>query len=62
MKVKESISLLITDTGKLVTVDEKEAKVLNNFFVSVFTGKLSSHTSGTDGLHGRTGEAKSLPL
>ncbi|KAK4817803.1 hypothetical protein QYF61_027854 [Mycteria americana] len=44
-KVKESIPPLMSKTGKLVTRDEKAAEVLNNFFTSVFTGNLSSHTS-----------------
>ncbi|KFZ54394.1 hypothetical protein N338_05423, partial [Podiceps cristatus] len=39
--VKESVPPLMSETGKLVTADEK-AEVLNNFFASVFTGNLSS--------------------
>ena len=44
-KVKESIPTLMSKTGKLVTTDEEKAEVLHNFFASVFTGNLSSHTS-----------------
>jgi len=44
-KVKESVPLLMSKTGKLVSTEEEKAEVLNNFFVSVFTGSLSSHTS-----------------
>ncbi|KAK4815523.1 hypothetical protein QYF61_003215 [Mycteria americana] len=44
-KVTESIAPLMSKTGKLVTTDEEKAEVLNNFFASVFTGNLSSHTS-----------------
>jgi len=48
-KVKESVSPLISKTGKVVTTDKEKAGVLNNFFASVFTGSLSSHTSRGDG-------------
>jgi len=44
-KVKESVSSLMSKTGKLVTMDNEQAEVLSNFFASVFTGNLSSHTS-----------------
>jgi len=45
LKVKESVPTLISKTGKLVIMDKEKAEVLNNFFASVFTGNLSSHTS-----------------
>ncbi|KFQ86553.1 hypothetical protein N337_12956, partial [Phoenicopterus ruber ruber] len=44
-KVKESIPPLKSRSGKLVSTDEEKAEVLNDFFASVFTGNLSSHTS-----------------
>ncbi|KFZ52648.1 hypothetical protein N338_12088, partial [Podiceps cristatus] len=43
-KVKESVPPLMSETGKLVTANEK-AEVLNNFFASVFTGNLSPSPS-----------------
>jgi len=46
---KKLYSALMNKTGKLVTMDEKEAGVLNNFFASVFTGNLSSYMSRVDG-------------
>ncbi|KAK4827155.1 hypothetical protein QYF61_015109 [Mycteria americana] len=49
-KVKESVPHLMNTTGKLVTKDEEKGEVLKNFFASVFTGNLSSHTSRVDGL------------
>jgi len=47
-KVKESVSALMNMTGKLVTTDEEKVEVLKNFFASVFTANLSSHTSQVD--------------
>ncbi|KAK4828824.1 hypothetical protein QYF61_000881 [Mycteria americana] len=48
-KVKESVPSLMSKTGKLLTTDEEKAEVLSNFFASVFSGNLSSHTSRVDG-------------
>jgi len=41
---------LMSETGKLVTADEQKAEVVSNYFASVFTGNLSSHTSRVEGL------------
>jgi len=50
-KVKENILPLRSKTRKLETVEKEKAEVLNNYFTSVFTGNLSSHTSQVDGPH-----------
>ncbi|KFQ77747.1 hypothetical protein N335_12351, partial [Phaethon lepturus] len=44
-KVKESVPPLTSKTGRLVTMDEEKAEVLNEFFASVFTGSVSSQNS-----------------
>lgn len=44
-KIKENIPHLKSKTGKLATTDEEKVEVLNSFLASVFTNKLSSHTS-----------------
>jgi len=56
-----TILSLISKTGKLVTTDKKKAEVLNNFFASVFTGNLSSHTSRVDALQDRDWGSKAPP-
>lgn len=48
-KVKENALSPTNTTSKLVTTDET-AEVLINFFTSVFTGNLPSHTSPEDEL------------
>ncbi|CAM4534308.1 unnamed protein product [Caretta caretta] len=44
-KVKESVGPLLNEGGNLVTEDVEKAKVLNAFFASVFTNKVSSQTT-----------------
>jgi len=44
-KIRESVPSLMGRTGKLATTDKEKSEVLNNFFTSVFTGNLYSHTS-----------------
>ncbi|CAM4671219.1 unnamed protein product [Caretta caretta] len=55
-KAKESVGPLLNEGGNLVTEDVEKANVLNAFFASVFTNKVSSQTaalgitkSGRDG-------------
>jgi len=60
-KVKGSVSPLMSKTGKLITMDEEKAEVLNKFFASVFAGSLSCHTSQVDGPPGRDWRSKVLP-
>jgi len=59
--VKESVPLLMSETGKLSTADEEKAEVLNNFFASVFTGNLSPHPSRVDEWHEGHQEGKIPP-
>ncbi|CAM4557941.1 unnamed protein product [Lepidochelys kempii] len=44
-KAKESVSPLLNEGGNLVTEDVEKANVLNAFFASVFTNKVSSQTA-----------------
>ncbi|CAM4558081.1 unnamed protein product [Caretta caretta] len=44
-KAKESVGPLLNEGGNLVTEDVEKANVLNAFFASVFTNKVSSHTA-----------------
>ena len=50
--------LLVTNTGKLVTVDKQKAEVLINFFCSLFTDNCSSHITQANGLESGDGEMK----
>ena len=51
----------MSKSGKLVIVDKEKAEVVNKFFASVFTGKLSSHTSQVDGPQDRAWRTKVPP-
>ncbi|GAB0205336.1 mitochondrial enolase superfamily member 1 [Grus japonensis] len=44
-RMRENVGPLQNETGELVTQDMEKAEVLNDFFVSVFTGKCLSHTA-----------------
>ncbi|CAM4531860.1 unnamed protein product, partial [Lepidochelys olivacea] len=44
-KAKESVGPLLKEGGNLVTEDVEKANVLNAFFASVFTNKVSSQTT-----------------
>ncbi|CAM4650280.1 unnamed protein product [Caretta caretta] len=44
-KVKECVGSLLNEGGNLVTEDVEKANVLNAFFASVFTDKVSSQTT-----------------
>ncbi|CAM5150489.1 unnamed protein product [Natator depressus] len=44
-KVKENVGPLLNEGGNLVTEDVEKANVLNAFFASVFTNKVSSQTT-----------------
>ncbi|CAM4512741.1 unnamed protein product, partial [Caretta caretta] len=43
--IRESVGPLLNGRGKLVTEDAEKANVLNAFFASVFTNKVSSQTT-----------------
>ncbi|KAK4825178.1 hypothetical protein QYF61_024658 [Mycteria americana] len=61
-KVKESIPPMMSKSSKLMTMDEEEAEVLNNFFASVFTSNLPSHTSRVDRLQDGDWGSKVPPI
>ncbi|CAM4601352.1 unnamed protein product [Lepidochelys olivacea] len=44
-KAKESVGPLLNEGGNLVTEDVEKANILNAFFASVFTNKVSSQTA-----------------
>ena len=52
-KVKENIPPLMNTTGKLLRMEKEKDEVVHNFFTSIFTGNVFSHTSQVDGLQDR---------
>jgi len=52
----------MSKNGNLIPTDEEKVEVLNNIFVSVFTGNLSPHLSPADRLQDGDQWAKPLPL
>lgn len=60
MKVKESVPLLMSNSGELVAADEKKVEILNTIFV--FATSSSPHGSHFDGPQAGDQKAKSLPL
>ncbi|GAB0199209.1 mitochondrial enolase superfamily member 1 [Grus japonensis] len=59
--MREDVGPLRNETGDLVTWDTEKAKVLNNFFASVFPSKGSSHTAQVTEGKGRDWENEELP-
>lgn len=47
---------------KIVSIDEQKDEVCSNFFPSVCSGNISSHTSQVDGQQDRDRESKVLPM
>jgi len=55
-KARENVGPLWKDMGDLITQKMEKAEVFNNIFVSVFTGKCSSHTAQVTDSKGRVRE------
>ena len=60
-QAKESIPPLTNVKGELATTDTEKAEVLNEFFISVFTGSWDSHISHIPELFGGNWESKLYP-
>lgn len=56
------MSLLLDGAGTLVTKDSVRAKVLNAFFISVFTGETSLQESQVPKTRGKVCSKEGLPL
>ena len=51
-KDQESILPIVSNIGRLVTMDKEKAKVLITIFASVFTTDCSTHSPQVDGSEG----------
>ncbi|KFV18118.1 hypothetical protein N340_13754, partial [Tauraco erythrolophus] len=60
-RTREKVVPLCKETGDLATQDMEKAEVLNDFFVSVFTGKISSCTAQVTAGKGRDWENEEPP-
>ncbi|GAB0205261.1 mitochondrial enolase superfamily member 1 [Grus japonensis] len=60
-KTRENVGPLQNETGDLVTQYMEKAEVLNDFFASVFTSKVSCHVAQVTEGKGRDWENEELP-
>jgi len=60
-KMKETVPMLMSETGDLARTDMENAEVLNYFFASVFTSKRSRHTIQFTASKGTDWENEILP-
>lgn len=62
MKTRENRAPLYKEKGNLVFWDLEMVEMVNNFFVSVFTGKCSSHTAWAIHTEGKGKDCKNKEL